>query len=67
MYLTLIQKGQILHESTCQRNWKGEFFFGNLFLIGFSGHLYLGDQDDVREWERQLANLDFLVNKISVT
>ncbi len=31
------------------------------FFIGFSGHPYLCDKDDVREWERQLANLDFLV------
>ncbi len=36
-------------------------FFGHLFLIGFCGHPYLCDKDDVREWERLLANLDFLV------
>ncbi len=36
-------------------------FFGHLFLTGFSGHPYLCDKDDVREWEGQLANLDFLV------
>ncbi len=36
-------------------------FSDHLFLIGFSGHPYLCDKDDVREWERQLANLDFLL------
>ncbi len=35
-------------------------FFCHFFVIGFSGHPYLYDKDDVREWERQLANLDFL-------
>ncbi len=39
----------------------GGIFSGHLFLIGFSGRPYLCDKDDVREWERQLANLDFLV------
>ncbi len=39
----------------------GGIFFVHIFLVGFSGHRYLCDKDDVREWERQLENLDFLV------
>ncbi len=38
-----------------------ENLFGHFFLIGSSGHSYLCDKDDVREWERQLVNPDFLV------
>ncbi len=39
----------------------GGIFSGHLFLIAFSGHPYLCDTGDVREWERQLANIDFLL------
>ncbi len=43
------------------QNLGGGIFSGYLFLIGFSGHPYLCDKDDVRECEKQLANLDFLI------
>ncbi len=33
VYLALIQIGQILHESTCHRNWEGEFFFVIFFSL----------------------------------
>ncbi len=29
VHLTSIQIGQILHESTCHRNWEGEFFWSS--------------------------------------
>ncbi len=56
VYLSLSYLGQILHESTGHKNWKGNFS-DNSFPIGLLGHPYLYDKDDVGEWEIQLLNV----------